>query len=131
MHKSNKFLAARRHARQSGFTLVELMIVVLIIATLLNIALPSLVKARDTSRAKACIRNLRAIQVAKEQWAMQNRVGDNTVSVTWSNISPFMKQSDGANGPVCPASGAVYTLGTINSDPQCPTYPASHSLTLN
>ncbi len=115
----------------SGFTLVELMIVILIIATLMNIALPNLVRARDTSRAKACIRNLRGIQAAKEQWAMENRIGDNSVSVTWANISPFMRQSNGAAGPVCPASGAVYTLGTINVDPVCPTYPISHSLTLN
>jgi type II secretory pathway pseudopilin PulG len=107
------------------------MIVVLIIATLMNIALPSLVTARDKSRAKACIRNLRGIQAAKEQWAMFNKIGDNSVSVTWANISPYIKQSNGAGGPVCPGSGAVYTLGTINTDPTCPTYPVSHAITLN
>ena len=105
------------------------MIVVLILATLMNIALPSLITARDTSRTKACIRNLRTIQSAKEQWALTNKIGSNAVSVTWANIQPFIGQTKDSASPICPASGAVYNIGTINTDPTCPTYPVSHSLT--
>ena len=48
------------------------MIVVLIIGILLAIAIPNFVNARDTSRTKACISNLKQIDGAKQQWAMAN-----------------------------------------------------------
>src|SRR5437867_11330126 len=62
---------------RKGFTLVEIMIVVLIIGILLAIAVPNFIKARDTSRAKACTANLKQIESAKEQWAMDNKAATN------------------------------------------------------
>ena len=61
--------------RRSGFTLVEIMIVVLILGILLTIAVPNWMKAREGARAKSCLENLRSIEGAKEQWAMENRKG--------------------------------------------------------
>src|SRR5690242_6604809 len=55
-----------------GFTLIEVMIVVLIIGLLLAIAIPNFLHAREGSRTKTCISNLSAINTAKEQWAMDN-----------------------------------------------------------
>src|SRR5438552_13514260 len=43
------------------------------IGILLAIAIPNFVKARETSRAKSCIANLKQIDAAKEQWAMDNK----------------------------------------------------------
>ncbi|MER3496710.1 MAG: prepilin-type cleavage/methylation domain-containing protein, partial [Armatimonadota bacterium] len=56
-----------------GFTLVEIMIVVLIIGILMAIAVPNFVKARDSSRKQTCIANLKQVDSAKEQWAMENK----------------------------------------------------------
>ena len=59
--------------RKSGFTLVEIMIVVLIIGILMAIAVPNFIRARESSRRSSCIANLKQIDSAKEQWAMDNK----------------------------------------------------------
>jgi type II secretion system protein G len=73
--------------RERGFTLVEIMIVVLIIGILLAIAVPSFMNARERSRANACRANLRQIQAAKEQWAMANNQGP-TATPGWADLVP-------------------------------------------
>ena len=108
-----------------GFTLIEIMIVVLIIAVLLAIAIPNFMKARDTSRAKACVANLRQIDTAKVQWAMDNKKVGGDVPVATDLFPTYVKSE-----PTCPSGVGAYTLSAVDTDPVCPnvgTFP-THAL---
>ena len=63
----------RTTAKNQGFTLVEIMIVVAIIGLLAAIAIPNFVKARTTSQQNACINNLRLVDSSKQQWALEQK----------------------------------------------------------
>jgi prepilin-type N-terminal cleavage/methylation domain-containing protein len=109
--------------RERGFTLVEIMIVVLIIGILLAIAVPSFMNARERSRANACRANLRQIQAAKEQWAMANNQGPNAERLLQD---PAARTDSCSSWPVCP-SGGTYTIGNMSTNPTC-SIGGNHSL---
>ena len=101
----------KRIRKTKGFTLVEIMIVVLIIGILLAIAVPNFIKARETSRSRTCVGNLKQIDSAKEQYAMENKLGEGEdVGDLWPD---YIKKE-----PVCP-SGGEYTVDTVGTDPTC------------
>jgi prepilin-type N-terminal cleavage/methylation domain-containing protein len=102
---------------RKGFTLVEIMIVVLIIGILLAIAVPNFLKARDTSRTKSCVANLTQIQAAKQQWAMdKNQLGTVTPNMTDLVGSTNYIRST----PTCPAGSGTYTVNSVDTVPVCP-----------
>ena len=118
--------------KKAGFTLVEIMIVVLIIGILLAIAIPNFISARETSRAKSCVANLYQINSAKLQCSMDNRLAaSDTTSkfyvdgTTASSTGNYQLVGGGNNSttylrrvPACP-SGGNYTPGGVGATPTC------------
>src|SRR5215210_4925761 len=88
--------------RRGGFTLVEIMIVVAIIALLAAIAVPNFLRSRKRSQATRVLEDLRLIDHAIDQYAIEfSKLGD--TAVVWSDVQKFLKQDS-----------AVYSSGGVD-----------------
>src|SRR6266436_4929594 len=113
-------------SNKAGFTLVEIMIVVAIIGLLAAIAIPNFVKARTTSQQNACINNLRQIDGAIQQWALEYKK-DPAATLGEAEVTPYLK-----NSVICPSGGTTfsdsYVVATVALQPTCKKVPATHVL---
>jgi prepilin-type N-terminal cleavage/methylation domain-containing protein len=107
----------RRHA---GFTLVEIMIVVAIIALLAAIAVPGFLRARKRSQAAKILNDLRMIDAAVDQYAIEtNRTTGNVVAITdWTN---YVKKGTNLYNTGNSLLGSAYGAQTVDTIPRVPT----------
>lgn len=109
-----------RTSNKSGFTLVEIMIVVAIIGLLAAIAIPNFVRAREQSQMNACVNNLRQIDGAKQQLALET--GLNTgEAVPDGALDKYLGRGSAGQMPTCPVGGTAYAVGAIGDNPTCET----------
>ncbi len=95
------------------------MIVLALIGMLASIAVPSYVRARSNGQRSACVNNLRQIDGAIQQWALENRRPPDT-RVNLDDAKPYLKSP-----PVCEAGGTTmensYLVTSISDPPKCVT----------
>jgi type II secretory pathway pseudopilin PulG len=90
------------------------------------IAIPNMVKARSQSQVSACVNNLRQIDNATQEWALEHGKGP-TSGVIFDDIQPYLKQE-----VLCPAAGSgatfasSYTISTVSNKPSCLIVPSKH-----
>jgi len=85
-----------------GFTLVEIMIVVSVIGLLAGISIPSFLKARTVANANTCINQLRQIEAATQEWALEFKRGEQQ-EVGYTDLKPYLKGKI-----VCPSGGESF-----------------------
>ena len=106
------------------------MIVVAIIGLLAAIAIPNFVRSRATSQANACINNLRQIDAAANQFALENKKNVSYTITLTTDLTPYIKLNSAGSLPPCPAGG-TYFIGAVGSSPTCSlgsTVTPSHRL---
>src|ERR1017187_5876934 len=92
-----------RTSLKSGFTLVEVMIVVGIIGLRSALAIPNFVRANSMSQKNACINNLYQIRSAIAQWALETKAPSGS-AVQFTDIRPYLRST-----VVCPAGGTSFS----------------------
>ena len=104
---------------RGGFTLVEIMIVVAIIALLAAIAVPGFLRARKRSQASRVINDLRLIDSAVDQYAIENNKATGAV-VNSADWSVYMKKGTALYNTASDLFGNDYGAQTVDTLPKVP-----------
>ena len=118
-------LNAINKRRAGGFTLVEIMIVVAIIALLAAIAVPGFLRARKRSQASKILNDLRMIDSAADQYAIETnrKTGDAVGVADWTN---YLKKGSILYNTGNSLFGTAYGPQTVDTIPQVP--PADYTV---
>ena len=114
--KLNQFAIRRR---PTGFTLVEIMIVVAIIALLASIAVPGFLRARKRSQASRIINDLRLLDSSLDQYAIENNKTTGTAA-TFTDLKVYLKKGGTLYNTGNDILGHSYGPFTVDSLPKVP-----------
>ena len=119
IHLGRVSCAARR---RSGFTLLEIMVTTAIFSVLLTLGVSNYVRARSTAQTRACVKQIRTLQAAKQQYAMLHGLPASAAPTLADLVGAGLLRTE----PACPA-GFAYTPGTLNDEPTCASGLPGHT----
>jgi prepilin-type N-terminal cleavage/methylation domain-containing protein len=115
---------ARKRRSRRGFTLVEVMTVMFVMSTMFTIATPGMIRARTKAWRATCVTNLKQMQGAKEQWALQTSASSFSVPHHTDIFGPTLYIR---TRPRCPAGG-FYWMGAVSEPVGCTRFADGHVL---
>jgi prepilin-type N-terminal cleavage/methylation domain-containing protein len=123
-------LATRSISGVMGFTLVELMVVIVIVGIMSTIGISNYINMQDNAKTASCISNQRHVHHASMVYAIDNNTGTVNINVQVLTAAGLLVQDVGE----CPASGNVdfddYTIAFLNGEVDevaCSIRPNQHS----
>jgi prepilin-type N-terminal cleavage/methylation domain-containing protein len=117
-----RFQAGTRRTRP-GFSLVEIMVTIAIVSVLFSLAFPNYVRARASARVRGCVKQIRNLQAAKDQYAMIHKLNGGA-AISFADLVAEELIND---EPTCP-DGFPYTLGTLGEDVVCTSGLPGHEI---
>jgi hypothetical protein len=106
------------HDKSSDDRVIEWIIIGLALVIFAAIAIPNFIKARSASSANACINNLRQIDAAANQFALEKGKTKSEVINYANDLTPYLKFNSSGKIPPCPAGGTYY-IGKVGDTPSC------------
>ena len=102
----------------------------LLIGIVVTDVVPTFVRATLSSSSNACINNLRLIDSAKDQWALEQNA-PKSAAPTFADLQTYLGHGSQGELPKCP-EGGKYTLGRMDQEPTCSladeAWPNEHRL---
>jgi prepilin-type N-terminal cleavage/methylation domain-containing protein len=99
-------------ANEKGLTLIEVLLVMLIISVLLVIAFPNWITVRENARLRACAANMKKIETAVEQFAIDHKLSGDDPPPT---VDQLLLDGYFKTLPTCPSGGHYTIEGNITS----------------
>jgi hypothetical protein len=84
----------------------------------LFVSLPAFIKAHSTSACNACVNNLRQIDAAANQYALEHSLTNGSPIAFPSDLTPYIKLNSAGKIPGCP-QGGVYHISKVGETPAC------------
>jgi hypothetical protein len=113
------FLVVRRNLLMSkNGRILFLLNFVLCTGLLIVIGIPNFIKAHSTSAGNACINNLRQIDAAANQFALEHNLTNGSPINFPDDLTPYIKLNSAGKIPECP-NGGVYHISKVGETPTC------------
>ena len=113
-----KNMKARNQNSHAAFSVGEVLIILAVVVLLAAIAIPNFIKARSQKAANACINNLRQIDSAANQFALEQRKTSGVAIHFPDDLTPYIKLNSAGKIPGCPGGG-LYSIWRVGQVPQC------------
>jgi hypothetical protein len=101
-----------------GVTVVKWVALCLFIGLLVAVAIPNFIKPRVTYAENACVNNLRQIEAAAQEFALEKGKTNGEAINYPDDLTPFIKLNKDGKIPPCP-SGGIYSIKKVGDVPTC------------